>query len=104
MLQDDTFLKKWKFVSDALDIPTRDMFAMNNKLTCGNATMYDVIKWMLETWKGRKGKACNLAKLIETLEMEKFLNASGIIFLFYEINNEAVTNFTRLNCTSFNLI
>ncbi|OXA59373.1 interferon-induced, double-stranded RNA-activated protein kinase [Folsomia candida] len=80
LLQDTTFLNEWKQVSDALGIPARDLFSMNSKLNSGNATMYDVIQWMLETWRGRNGnEVATVAKLISVLESEDLRNAADLL-------------------------
>jgi hypothetical protein len=41
LLQDANFMRNWKQVSDALDIPTREMFQMANRFSGGTASMYD---------------------------------------------------------------
>ncbi len=83
LLQDTMFLNDWKQVSDALDIPAKDLFTVQTKLSTGNATMYEVIKWMLDVWKGRKGNQANLPKLIEILENEKLQNAAGEFYVVF---------------------
>lgn len=71
-------------MSDALGIPARDLFSMNSKLNSGNATMYDVIQWMLETWRGRNGnEVATVAKLISVLESEDLRNAAGMYTYTY---------------------
>lgn len=77
MTQDPTFLKEWKLVSDAFDIPIRDMVTINLKLKCGNISIYDVTQWMLQTWSELYGKSASANKLIETLKIIKLQNAAG---------------------------
>lgn len=76
------------------------MFAISSKLNSGNATMYDVIQWMLETWKGRKGKDSNLEKLIEILEIENLQNAAGNLNLLSSSNSLECAYYTKhpMNC------
>ncbi|OXA46626.1 uncharacterized protein LOC110856288 [Folsomia candida] len=88
LIEDKDFLNNWEQVSDALGIPARDLYSMNNKVINCNATMYDVAKWMLESWLGRKsGEIATVENLIQILERENLPSAADLLRDFSKRND-----------------